>query len=556
MLFSNCKPEALAQLLDLTVNQLLDGILIVNDETREVIYFNEKFTSMWSIPGNIAHQGDDYALLNHVVEQVVDPTEFLKTIESLHGCDQPWNDEIRFKDGRVFARNSIVFPGPHSARSRVWIFTDITSQKDIHVDSLTGCLNRKAWDLIEANDRVLGCCRHKYCVAVVDLNDFKSINDDFGHEAGDRVLKRLGLTLHRLIRNNQDKVYRTGGDEFCLLFKSKEDISSSIHNRLSNELIAAGINAAVGVCMSSEQDGILEGFRKADAIMLSAKKSQKSRINDFIHPSQLASLRKTKTDDEIEILANLSVAIKKNELSLVYQPIFDQFGEVKWFEVLCRWVHDGQQVSPELFIPLSESSGMIHRIWDWVLEEAVKTVQLLKKEFKDISLALNFSAIQVEYYKNTGFSYAKQIKECCEKYKTSPKNIKIELTETSLLTDLCKAKELFDDLTRIGVDLCIDDFGTGFSSLSILQALPIKCIKIDGSFIVGLPTKLSNAAIAKGTISMANELGLEVCAECVETKEQMEFLIAHGCHLFQGYYKSKPISALEISGTILNNVQV
>ncbi len=113
-----------------------------------------------------------------------------------------------------------------------------------------------------------------------------------------------------------------------------------------------------------------------------------------------------------------------------------------------------------------------------------------------------------------------------------------------------KAKELFEELTNIGVDLCIDDFGTGFSSLSIMQALPIKCIKIDGSFINGIPINMSNTAITKGTISMANELGLEVCAECVESAEQISFLQSYGCHYFQGYFKAKPLPAAEIAKII------
>ena len=378
MSYSFSSSSGLSRLLDLTVNQLLDGILIVNDVSRRVTYFNEKFIRMWGIPEDLAKKADDYALLNHVVQQVLDPDQFLNTIESLHGTNQSWKDEVQFKDGRYFARKSIVVQGEDEDRSRVWIFTDITSQKNIYIDSLTGCLNRKAWDSIESDDDVMGFLMNRYCIAVVDLNDFKIINDDFGHEAGDRVLKRLGLALHRLIRNNQDRVYRTGGDEFCLLFECNEDISSGISARLSNELIAAGINAAIGVCMSSKDESVLDAFRRADELMLSAKKSQKELHANHIHPSQLVSVRKTKTDQEIKLLSDLAVAIKKHELSLFYQPIYDQFGHVKWFEVLCRWAHDEQQVSPELFIPLAESSGLIHSIWDWSLEEAIKTIQLFR----------------------------------------------------------------------------------------------------------------------------------------------------------------------------------
>ena len=546
MNFLSQSRDPLAQLLELVMDELLDGILIVNDRTRKVAYFNSKFTDMWKIPQAISMKGDDHALLNHVVMQVVDPQQFLDEINRLHGSDETSNDEINFKDGRVFARKSIVVPDLDESRSRVWIFTDITSQKSIHIDSLTGCLNRKAWDSIGASDSVLGERLGQYCVAVVDLNDFKAINDDFGHEAGDRVLKRLGAALQRLIRNKHDKVFRTGGDEFCILLQSDVDVSSIFSKRLSDELITAGIYASHGVCMSSETMEILDAFRVADSRMLSAKKSQKKMNNAFIHSSQLKTSRKTKTDEEIEMQANLSVAIKKGELALVFQPIFGVDGRVAWIEALCRWTHDGQSVPPDVFIPLSESSDLIHRIWDWVLEESIKSIHAWNLISKSAFVSINFSAVQVEYCKNTGFSYSDQIKKICRKYNVSPTRLRIELTETSLLADLRKAREMFEELAAIGVGLCIDDFGTGFSSLSIMQALPIKCLKIDGSFVKGVPENMSSTAITKGTISMANELGFEVCAEWVESVEQVEFLRSCGCDYFQGYVKSRPLPADEV----------
>ena len=532
------------------MDELLDGILVINCSSRKVSYFNNKFASMWGIPHHILASNDDQTLLNHVKTKISYPEEFLKPIQSLYENDQNWQDEIRLKDGRTLLRKSISIPGTNTLKSCVWIFKDITNEKSVFIDSLTGCLNRKAWDSLGNEHGEKSNHSIQYCVAVIDLNDFKSINDDFGHEAGDRVLKRLGGTLKRLIRNKQDKVFRTGGDEFCILLESTTDISSSIATRLSNELIAAGINAATGVYMSNQEGGIIEAFRKADERMLSRKKTQKHLHNSLIHPSHLVSTRKTKTDEEIEMLANLSVAIKKGELKLAFQPIFNRSNQIAWIEVLCRWKHEGLDIPPNVFIPLSESSGHIHRIWDWVLEESIKTVHRWKQNSQYTSISINFSAVQVEYYKNTGFSYPDQIKRICYQYNVSPKCIKIELTETSLLTDLDKAKELFNELSEMGIDICIDDYGTGFSSLSIMQALPIKCIKIDGSFVNGVPHNLSNTAISKGTISMAHELGIEVCAECIENADQIQFLESYGCDYFQGYFKSKPLSAEEMAKCI------
>jgi len=548
--------DKLAEALELVMDELLDGILIVNDLTRKVTYCNNKFIRMWNIPLEIVKTGDDHALLNNVVMQLKEPEKFLNIIEALHGTDAPWKDEIHFKDGQIFARKSIALKDGQGHQFRAWIFRDVTKQKDINLDSLTGCLNRREWDSLLKRDDFFSYNKSFSVVAVIDLNDFKVINDDFGHEAGDRILKRLGETLHRMIRSDQDKIFRTGGDEFCMILESNSDIdlTEPISHRLSNELIAAGINAAIGVCMSSPRDKLIDVFKKADARMLAAKKSEQEKTR-FVHPTLPSSIRKTKTDTEIEMLANLAVAIKKNELSLIYQPIYDQEYKIAWVEALCRWKHDGVEISPAVFIPLSETSDLIHRIWDWGLEQAVKSIRTWQNEgLQAAPISLNFSAVQVEYHKNSGFSYANQIQEICEKHHTCPSQIKIELTETSLLNDLLKAKELFDELTALGVDLCIDDFGTGFSSLSIIQALPIKYIKIDGSFIKGVPTNLANTAITKGAIAMANELGLEVCAECVESADQIEFLNIHGCQYVQGFFKSEPVSAAAI-GSMLAECQ-
>ena len=548
--------DKLAEALELVMDELLDGILIVNDLTRKVTYCNNKFIRMWNIPLEIVKTGDDHALLNNVVMQLKEPEKFLNIIEALHGTDAPWKDEIHFKDGQIFARKSIALKDGQGHQFRAWIFRDVTKQKDINLDSLTGCLNRREWDSLLKRDDFFSYNESFSVVAVIDLNDFKVINDDFGHEAGDRILKRLGETLHRMIRSDQDKIFRTGGDEFCMILESNSDIdlTEPIFHRLSNELIAAGINAAIGVCMSSPRDKLIDVFKKADARMLAAKKSEQEKTR-FVHPTLPSSIRKTKTDTEIEMLANLAVAIKKNELSLIYQPIYDQEYKIAWVEALCHWKHDGVEISPAVFIPLSETSDLIHRIWDWGLEQAVRSIRKWQNEgLQAAPISLNFSAVQVEYHKNSGFSYANQIQEICEKHHTCPSQIKIELTETSLLNDLLKAKELFDELTALGVDLCIDDFGTGFSSLSIIQALPIKYIKIDGSFIKGVPNNSANTAITKGAIAIANELGLEVCAECVESADQIEFLNTHGCQYVQGFFKSEPVSAAAI-GSMLAECQ-
>jgi len=549
-MYSSDGPRSdLAPLLELVSDQLPYGILIVDDQTRKVAYCNKKFSNMWNIPDDIVIRGDDREMIDHVVMQLRNPYQFLQTIEFLHNTNQSLSDELEFLDGRIFSRKSIPVNPSSDSRYRAWIFTDITGQSHSNIDRLTKSLNRCAWDqFLEADSHYLA--GNNYCFAMVDINDFATINRDLGHEAGDRLLARLGNTLRLLFCGDNDRVFRIGGDRFCAVIITDSDISGKVCNQLSKELITAGLNAALGVCMSSSEYGLLESISTAERRMLYSKNRIKEMRSAY-HPAIPLFTRVAKKDNEISMLSDLSVAITKGELHLVYQPIYNQLNEIKWIEAFCRWRHGDVDIPPSTFIPLSETSDLIHRIWDFVLCSTVKDIaewQNLGKKFSSVSL--NFSAVQVEYYKNTGYSYAKQIKSVCDQYGVSPSCLKIELTETSLLNDLSIAKELFDELAELGLALCIDDYGTGFSSLAILQALPIKFLKIDGIFISDVPLNSENTAIARGTISMANELGLEVCAECVQNDSQISFLSNLGCKYFQGFFKCPPTTASEIASLL------
>ena len=539
----------LALLLELVSDQLPYGILIVDDQTRQVAYCNKKFAEMWKIPENIIKRGNDHELIDYVVMQLRDPYQFIRSIESIHNTNRPLADELEFLDGRIFYRKSIAMKPSSKSRYRAWIFTDATNQSRSNIDKLTNCLNQIAWEQY-LSDESQNVCRENYCLAVIDINDFASINKELGHEAGDRILTRLGHTLLVLFCDKNDQVFRIGSDRFCAVTTADSDISGKVYSELSKELITAGLNASIGICMSSSERGFLESFSTAEKRMLYSKNKSKE-MRSLDHPAIPLFTRIAKTDKEISLLSELNLAVSKGELRLTYQPIYDQFNEIKWIEAFCRWRHGDVDIPPSTFIPLSETTDLIHRIWDFVLCSAIKDIaewQNLGKKFSSVSL--NFSAVQVEYYKNTGYSYAKQIKSVCDQYGVSPSCLKIELTETSLLNDLSIAKELFDELTELGLALCIDDYGTGFSSLAILQALPIKFLKIDGIFISDVPQNSENTAIAKGTISMANELGLEVCAECVQNDSQISFLSNLGCKYFQGFFKCPPTTASEIAALL------
>ncbi|KZR90121.1 Phytochrome-like protein cph2 [Synechococcus sp. MIT S9509] len=272
--------------------------------------------------------------------------------------------------------------------------------------------------------------------------------------------------------------------------------------------------------------------------------------------SRLLPTKISKFECEIELAADLDFAIQKQEFSLAYQPIYNSLHEIIWCEVLVRWQRkkDGELVPPEIFIPLAETNNKIHDIWVWSFETALAQLQEWRTDSYQLpKLSFNFSPSQTDFSRNTQFSYAEQIKNWCKSYNFSSRDFLIELTETPLLKDYAAAIDLFDDLKSIGVRLCLDDFGAGFSSLSMLRFLPVSTIKIDRSFLVGLPDSVSNRAIVKATIALASELGINVVAECVENEQQFRFLNNLGCDYFQGYFFTKQIASNVLEKLFIKN---
>ena len=426
--------------------------------------------------------------------------------------------------------------------------------KDLQIkaktDPLTECLNRRAWDemindMISNNNHL----NQDYYVIVSDLNDLKEINDKLGHDCGDDFINKMGNTLLSLSKK-EDFVFRIGGDEFCVIIPlTSINISKKeLKDRIKNLLLENEINTSFGIAMTSTNKDIIQTYKEADQLMLKRKKRYRD-FNPDIKPCATCSLdsRVTLNISEENVANELYDSIKNNELSLVYQPIISNISSIKTFEVLMRWKKNNEYISPNIFIPLAEKTGQIHMLWDWCLENSIRQLSEWKELISPLpSISLNFSAIQIEFYGDSEYSYKNQIIKLCSKYNINPSLIRIELTETALSKDLKKAKDIFEELATIGVTLSIDDYGTGYSSLAMIQMLPVKCIKIDGRFIDGLPDSKYDRAIVKGTIALARELSISITAEHVETKEQLECLKEFGCDHYQGFYLSKPLSPEDV----------
>jgi len=544
--------------------ECINDAVLVTSESRETLFYNKKLFRIWEVEEKVISEytsehkeiGCKYA-----AKYLKNPDEFVETVHRVQGTLEETNDTIEFIDGRIFKRHGVGISDEVHGICRIWFFTDVTEKIHINTDSLTKCLNRAAWDEFTKHPQEAYRAGCGYTIAVIDINDFKLINDEFGHETGDKILKRVGDCLLSLARD-QDLVFRIGGDEFCLVVPTQSNINQLIEQRIVYNFVSSGINASVGISMAADHGHILEAFREADVKMLRTKKDGRGKAQSLPMQNLFPKVRLTKTDNELELLSSLNVALERREIHQLYQPIVDVTGQLSSLEVLMRWNKNGQSIPPDVFIPIAEGAGHIHQLWQRSLEDAVCQLASWKKRKLILpKLRLNFSGTQVEYAKNSGHSYKREIGSVCDKYGISPSLLKVELTETALLQDLDKAKELFDDLASIGVQLSVDDFGTGFSSLSLIKMLPVTSIKIDGSFVQGLPHSASDCSIVATLISLAQGMKVDVVAECVETVDQFDYIKGlfgdtsapgRSCDtLFQGYFFSKPSRADDLKELLM-----
>jgi diguanylate cyclase (GGDEF)-like protein/PAS domain S-box-containing protein len=418
-------------------------------------------------------------------------------------------------------------------------------------DGLTKLPNRK---LLEDRYKlqIAQASREGYYSALLflDLDRFKHINDTYGHNVGDELLKETAIRLQRILRQS-DTVCRLGGDEFIIFLpmisqdpeKSLEhtwQVSRKIHQALSKEYDLAGhnlyITTSIGaVLIHGKEEKLDEILRKADIAMYHAKRRGQG-ITSFYEEEMDKQLRRT-----IRMEHNLRHAIDREELFMQYQPIIDIEKErIYGVEALLRWrLPDGTLVPPAEFIPVAEESKLIHQIGHWVIESVCRTLQDLerRKLLNFYYISLNISSKQ---FGHQGFF--DEVAHVVKKYGVDPRQLKFEITESTLMEESEKAKELIARFNTLGIGFMIDDFGTGYSSLSYLKQFDFETIKIDQSFIRDILTDEDDVALVKAILDIGRQFGYTVIAEGVETVEQKERLRELDDSIFcQGYYYSKPM---------------
>lgn len=427
---------------------------------------------------------------------------------------------------------------------------DISSIKDsqnkierlAYSDDLTGLSNRTFFvaqleKLVEISKRG----RYDFALVYFDIDDFKKVNDLFGHEVGDLLLKEFSLRLKQEIRN-EDTLARMSGDEFAMLLggiKSEQDVIVKVNSiinaanqpfMIKEHVITSGVSIGLTMSQTDTQDPELL-LQHADLAMHEAKSLGKNTYHFYTK-----ALNDT-TRLRIQMENALSKAIENDELELYFQPkVNSKTSELVGFEALLRWHNDELgYVSPAHFIPLAEQSNLILNIGHWVIQEAVAFVSQLSNK---VTVSINLSAKQFE-----SGNVINEIKDALDRYNISPSLIEVEITESSLMKDVEDAIRQLYSIKALGVGISIDDFGTGYSSLSYIKRFPVETLKIDRSFIQDIPDDENDMEITAAIIAMAQKLGLKVIAEGAETKEQVKFLADNGCDLIQGYFYSKPLSA-------------
>ncbi len=480
-----------------------------------------------------------------------------------------WQGEIwnRKKDGALYAELlsiSSIRNGEGKVLQYVGIFTDITHSKKqqeslehmAHYDVLTQLPNRT---LLENRfTQALAHSKQKQntlAVCFLDLDDFKPINDLYGHKTGDQLLVEVANRLKTIIRD-EDTVSRQGGDEFALLlgdidsFPHCEQMLKRIINLLAQPYLIDDrpliISASIGVTLYPTDDSDLDTLmRHADQAMYEAKIAGRNRYQLFNTEQDQRSIKKTIRLTEIQ------TALENNEMCLYYQPKVNMStGEAFGAEALIRWTHPEKGLIPPLdFLPIIEGTELELIVGNWVINNALKQLDNWNMQGIDLELSVNISSCHLQ-----SASFITDLDKSLALYpRVHSKNLQLEILESSALGDLHSVRTIIKTcIEALGVNIALDDFGTGYSSLTHLRNLPAKTIKIDQSFVKGLLDDPNDHVIIDGVIGLANSFNRNVIAEGVETTAHGLMLLVIGCNEAQGYGIARPMSVLDFQDWLTN----
>lgn len=436
-------------------------------------------------------------------------------------------------------------------------FQDITERRETEeqlaqlaqYDTLTGLINRHAF----GNQLEQAISRRQrdhstLTLIFLDLDKFKQVNDNLGHEVGDSLLKKVAVRLQKCIRGG-DLISRLGGDEFTIVIEnthSSRDAAAVAEKIITcleppfdihGHQVHIGASIGIALCPQSAEDSATL-MRCADIAMYKAKEEGRNKYRFFTDAMQ------QEVQYTVALENQLRGALKRDEFLLYYQPKIDlTSGTLVGYEALIRWQPDADEIiSPDQFIPKAEEMGLIIAIGEWVFHQACLQLKQWHQEDPSLTVAVNLSMRQL-----LDPELPKRLANSLSETGVAASNVEVEVTESMVMEDSTLAIRSLNALHQLGLRISIDDFGTGYSSLSHLRQLPLDALKVDQSFTQEIGQHAESGTIVKAVISLAHNLGLKVIAEGVETEEQLKFLRQHQCNQVQGFYFSPPLSADSIT---------
>jgi diguanylate cyclase (GGDEF)-like protein len=544
---------------DTAINNMSQGLCFF-DAAHRLIVCNDRYIDMYDLPHSRVRPGTP---LSEIVDlrfeagsfPEMTAEEYLRWRANVAVSKEPTDSIVELRNGKTFKiRHRPMADGG-------WVATheDITEQRQsevkieymAHHDALTDLPNRVL--LNERLEQALSQSVHRQEMLAVhhlDLDQFKAVNDTFGHPAGDKLLKMVADRLRGLTRET-DTIARMGGDEFVVVHAPIADPAET--TALAQRIIAlisqpfdldghqVTIGASIGIAVGPS-DGLRPDLllRNADLALYRAKDDGRGTFR-FFEPAMDLQMQTRRIMER-----DLRKALPAGEFELHYQPVVNlASGDISGFEALIRWNHPSKgMISPAAFIPLAEETGFIVPIGEWVIREACATAA---KWPGDLSVAVNISAAQ---FRSCGLMQV--IVGALATSGLRPSRLEIEITETVLLQNRETTLAVLRQLRELGIRIAMDDFGTGYSSLTYLQCFPFDKIKIDRSFVKDITENAGSLNIVRAVAALARGMGMTATAEGVETREQLDMITSEGCNEMQGFLFSRPLPAHEIERLFLS----
>lgn len=540
--------------------------MMVMDADRMILRVNQSFSAITGYtPDEVI--GKPSSMFRSGREQ----ESFFMAMWDTINTEGSWQGEVwhRRKNGEVYPGHvsiSAVKNQQGVVTNYVSTLTDITvtkaAEQEIRnlafYDPLTGLPNRRL--LLDRIGQALSYSARsgkKGALLFIDLDHFKTLNDTAGHAIGDQLLQQVASRLSTAVREG-DTVVRLGGDEFVVMLEdlSEHALEAAAQTEAVGEKILEAISApymlgehehhntsSIGATLFNDHDCNMDDLLKqADIAMYQAKKAGRNTLR-FFDPAMQETI-----NNRAALETELHKAIERQEFQLYYQLQVGDAGRALSAEVLIRWLHPKRGlIMPAEFIPLAEETGLIIPIGNWVLDNACAQIKLWQqsKQTEQISLSVNVSARQ--FYEA---DFVSQVRSAVERHDINPAQLKLELTESMMLDQVDRAIETMSALKEIGVRFSLDDFGSGYSSLQYLKKLPLSQLKIDQSFVRDIAQDVSDQAIVRTIIAMAETLNLNVIAEGVETEQQRQLLQTNGCNTYQGYLFAQPMPLEEFEALL------